>query len=288
MINFDFLKDSMSLDGKVAIVTGASRPHGQGKQVALLLAMRGARVVVTDVDKPDPAMVFDELGIGSASLLAAAVRDIQERGGEAIGVAVDVTRKEQIASCVRKTVETFGGIDILVNNAGNFNGVKPLLDTTDSDWNWGFQVHIKGVANFCAAVIPEMKKRGGGCIVNNVSVAGIAAFAGMSSYVATKHGTVGLTKALADEFGPDNIRVNAVCPGNVWTDISQAEAEDLARRDGSSAAAKIKWMEEMSPFGRYGTAREIAEVMVFLCSPAASFMHGAIVRVDGGMKGLLH
>ena len=288
MINFDALKDSVSLEGKVAIVTGASRPHGQGKQVALLLAIRGAQVVVTDVADADRSMSVDQVGIGDASLLGDVVKEIEELGGEAISMPVDITDKEQIAACVKKTVETFGGIDILVNNAGNFSGGKGLFETTDSDWEWGFKIHMQGVGDFCVAVIPEMRKRGGGCIVNNASIAGIAAFGGMASYSATKHGTVGLTKALADEFGPDNIRVNAICPGNVWSDVSQGEANILAERQGVNPQDVTKWMEDMSSFGRYGTPREMAEVMVFLCSPAASFVHGAIIRVDGGAKGLLH
>ena len=183
----------------------------------------------------------------------------------------------------------FGGIDFLFNNAGTFVGGKPMEDLSESDWDVSCKVHITGVAEFCKLVIPSMKERGGGAIVNNSSALGWGGIANMAGYAATKFGTIGLTKCMADEYGQYNILVNTVCPGNTWTDISQGEIEYQANTLGivETPEDAKKWQEESSPLGRYGTAKELAEAMVFLASPAASFITGATLRVDGGVKGLL-
>jgi 3-oxoacyl-[acyl-carrier protein] reductase len=287
-VNLEELNKSVSLEGKVAIVTGASRPNGLGFAAAKALAVRGANVVVTDISQAVPEMELADWGMGSATMLEGAAAELASFGVDAIAIPVDVTRPEEISVCVNKTLEVFGGIDILINNAGVFVGAKPLADLSAKDWDISCQVHMKGIADFCMAVIPHMKTRGGGAIVNNSSIHGVAAAGGAVAYTATKYGMVGLTKSIADEFGADNIRVNVVCPGNIWTEISRREADLLADRGhAASSDDVIKKMEDECCLGRYGRPDEIGEVMAFLATPAASFITGATIRVDGGIKGYL-
>ena len=287
-MNIDALRESASLEGKVAIVTGASRPGGQGYAAAEALLDRGASVVVTDIAEAAAGMQMEGFGMGSATQLESAVARLIERGGQAMACTVDVTDKEQIQACVDQVIAAHGGVDILVNNAGVFVGAKPLEQITDADWELSFNVHMKGISDFCRAVVPSMRSRGGGVIINNSSIHGVAAAGGALGYSSTKYGMVGLSKSLADELGPDNIRVNVVCPGNIWTDISQREAELLAQREGApSADTIIARMEDECALGRYGSAAEIGQVMAFLASPAAAFITGASIRVDGGIKGYL-
>ena len=284
-MNIDELIKSQSLDGQVAIVTGASRPNGQGRAISKALAVRGAKLVMTDLEGDDPRYNYEGLGVGSAEELADAVEAVKALGTEAIGVTADVTDKAQIQAVVDAAVGAFGGIDILVNNAGSLHG-DFIADLTDDVWDASYRVNLKAPVDFAAAVVPHMRERGGGSIVQNTSVAGIVAFAGGGCYSGTKHGAVGMMKVMAEEFGPDNIRVNAVCPGNVWTDISQREAELFTERGFAESPEQfIQTLKDMSSLpGRYATPEDIAEAVAFLCTPGAKFITGITLRVDGGIS----
>ena len=284
-MNIDELIKSQSLDGQVAIVTGASRPNGQGRAISKALAVRGAKLVMTDLKGDDPRYNYEGLGVGSAEELADAVEAVKALGTEAIGVTADVTDKAQIQEVVDAAVGAFGGIDILVNNAGSLHG-DFIADLTDDVWDASYRVNLKAPVDFAAAVVPHMRERGGGSIVQNTSVAGIVAFAGGGCYSGTKHGAVGMMKVMAEEFGPDNIRVNAVCPGNVWTDISQREAELFTERGFAESPEQfIQTLKDMSSLpGRYATPEDIAEAVAFLCTPGAKFITGITLRVDGGIS----
>jgi 3-oxoacyl-[acyl-carrier protein] reductase len=187
------------LEGKVAIVTGAGRPKGMGRASALKLAEQGASVVVTDLaQKREDLMIEGLLGIGDEpGALEKVVSEIEALGSKGLAMAVDVTDTDQIRACVEKTCETFGGVDILFNNAGTAIGVGPFLDILSANWDLSWQVNVKGMMEFCRAVIPRMIERGGGSIINNASMAGLGAEPGYGAYVVTKFAVVGLTKLLA-------------------------------------------------------------------------------------------
>ena len=284
-MNIEELRKSQSLEGQVAIVTGASRPNGQGRAISKALAVRGAKLVMTDLEGDDPRYNYEGLGVGSAQELADAVEAVKALGTEAVGVTADVTDKAQIQAVVDAAVGAFGGIDILVNNAGSMHG-HFIADLTDDMWDASYRVNVKAPVDFAAAVVPHMRERGGGSIVQNTSVAGIVAFAGGGCYSGTKHGAVGMMKVMAEEFGPDNIRVNAVCPGNVWTDVSQREAELFTERGFAESPEQfIRTLKDMASLpGRYATPEDIAEAVAFLCTPGAKFITGITLRVDGGIN----
>lgn len=265
------------LQGKVVVITGAGRNQGMGRATALKFAARGSRVVVTDLVRETHAD-DDRAGLEAVAEQAKAAGT---EGSETLAIAVDVTDREQVEACVRQTVATFGTVDVLVNNAGTAVGAGPFLEQTDEQWNLSYAVHIEGTRNFCQAVIPIMQQRGGGAIVNNASMLGIAAEPFAAAYIATKFGVVGLTKAIAAEFGNDNIRCNAVCPGSIKTQMQDESVERLAGWHGTSV--EDAWREvERNALGRSAEPEEVAEVIVWLASPAASFVSGAAIPVTGG------
>lgn len=260
-------------DGKVVIITGAGRPKGMGRAAALRFAENGARVVITDLIRPDHADT-DHV------LLQTVVEEVRATGAEALGIGVDVTQRDQVQRCVAHTVEKLGGIDILVNNAGTAIGAGPLLEQTDHQWETSFRVHLMGTLYFCQAVIPAMQAAGGGAIVNNSSMLGLAAEPFTGAYTATKFGVVGLTKVIAAEFGKDNIRCNAVCPGSVATQMQADGMERFAAWAGVSV--EEAWEDaQRNALGRTATPAEIADVMVWLASPQSSFVSGAAIPVTG-------
>lgn len=270
-----------SLAGKVAIVTGASRPHGMGYAAARSLASRGATVVITDL--PTAKEEYDVgAGLGSSETLKEAVAGLRSEGLQVDGVPLDLTDPDSIRACIANTVELFGGVDILVNNAGVFVGSKAFEELSPRDWEISFQVHVMGPQLLIRAVLPSMRKRGGGSIINNASNWGMGGFPNATAYVATKTALVGLTKALALDLGSDNIRVNAIAPGGINTDISQTEFEYIASLEGVTAEDVAKSQSEGCGLKRRGDPSEVGEAVAFLASPQSSFVNGAILPVDGG------
>ena len=264
----------ISLAGRVAIVTGAAHPLGMGYAACLKFAAAGAKVVVTDLcNDGDSRAELDE----RASELVA-------NGGEAIAIPVDITNRDQIAQCVEQVLATYGQIDYLFNNAGTPIGVGDFLTMNDQQWDISYQVNLKGIVNFCQAVLPSLIAQGGGAIVNNASLAGLGAIPQMAAYTATKFAVVGLTKALASEFGSNGVRVNAVCPGMIWTQMGQIEVEHQVRPGESTEAAKQRLVSaDLVPLERWAAASEVADAVIYLVSDSASYVSGVALPVAGGM-----
>jgi 3-oxoacyl-[acyl-carrier protein] reductase len=217
------------LKDKVAIVTGSS--SGIGKAIALRFGAEGAKVVVT---------------ARRLKLCEQTVQEIAKQGGEAWAIRTDVADERQVEELIEQTVKRYGRLDILVNNAGIFGG-KRLADTSTKDFDEVMNVNLRGTFFCCRAGFKQMKKQGGGTIINTSSVAGVQAWAGTGTYSASKHGIMALTKSLADEGRAHHIKVSALCPGAVADDLVDASPEEILRS------------EKIDPF-------DVAEAAVYLAT----------------------
>lgn len=250
----------MDFTGKVAVVTGGA--HGIGRATALAFARHGARVVVVDRDGEGAAAVAAELG-----------------AGRAIACTADVTRTADVAAYVKATLDAFGRIDCFHNNAGIEGKVAPTAEYDEAVFDAVIGVNVKGVFLGLRHVLPVMVRQGAGAVVNTASIAGLVGTPGMPAYVASKHAVIGLTKVAAGEVGPLGIRVNAVCPGPIATRM----IEDIARQVSPNNPEGVEQRYTAGiPLRRYGTAEEVAGVVLFLCSDLASNVTGAQYVVDGG------
>ncbi len=276
------------LTGKVALVTGAGRPRGIGWAAAVEMAKRGAAVVVTDMARPGPRIGGLATVAEDSSGLHDAVAEIESFGGRAVAIPLDVTNETAVQSAVSATISEFGGIDILFNNAGTPVGVKPFLDLTTDDWMRSWNVHVMGCVFMSRAVIPLMKERGGGVIINNSSASGLRALPDYAGYTATKHALIGLTKTLALEFGPDGIRAVAICPGDIATDMADLGIVLAAQEAGIDPSEQ----ESLAPLDtialrRRGEPAEVGRLVAWLASDEASYVSGNALLIDGAlMEGL--
>ena len=248
------------LEGKSALVTGGA--SGIGRATALAFAREGARVAVADIMQ-DAAQ--------------RTVNEIKAMGGQALAIACDVTDDDAVKAMIAATVDAFGSLDCAFNNAGiapyqvNAGGQK-IADVAPEAWRRLIDVNLTGVWLCLRHEVAQMRAQGsGGVIINTASILGLVGTATSSAYVAAKHGVVGLTKVAAADHAEDDIRVNAVCPGYIETPMT----EETMRRRGERIMARV-------PMARMGKAAEIAEAVVWLCSPKASFVTGVSWAVDGG------
>ena len=245
------------LDGKIALITGAG--SGIGRASALTFAREGAKVAVAD-----------KLVDGGRET----VRMVEAAGGTASFIEVDVSDAASVEAMVNATVETYGRIDCAYNNAGIEGQVAPTDSYADDMFDRVIAVNLTGVWLCMKYEIPRLLEQGGGAIVNTASGAGLIGVAGLSAYVASKHGVIGLTKTAALEYAKSGIRVNAVCPGLIQTPMVERLTADQPQLGEALVA--------MEPVGRTGRPEEIAESVVWLCSDAASFVTGHAISVDGG------
>ena len=246
------------LPDKVAIVTGAA--NGIGRAIAIRFAAEGARVVVSDRDTAHGQELV-------GSIVAA--------GGQAVFVRADVSMDHDMDLLFRRALDIYGGVHIMVNNAG-IEGANVAIGKYDiAEFDRVIDVNLRGVFLGMQAALKHMATSGGGVILNMSSVAGLKGFATLAPYTASKHAVIGLTKAAALEYAAQHIRVNAICPGAVVTDMIHR----ITKNDPAVEASYAK----LQPIGRMGTPDEIAEVALFLCSDASSFLTGVALPADGGI-----
>ncbi len=250
---------SNNLAGKRALVTGGA--SGIGRATALLLARQGVAVAVADLDE-----------VGGRAVTQAIV----DGGGQAIFTRCDVSRASDCQRAVQRAVEQWGGLDILFNNAGIIRRAT-VLETTEDEWDRVMAVNVKSVFLLSKYAIPVMAQAGGGVIINTASGWGLVGGREAASYCASKGAVVNLTRALALDHGPQNIRVNCICPGDTDTPMLRSEAQQLgeAEQDFMAGAAD-------RPLRRVGTPEDIAQAVLYLAGDASAFVTGASLVVDGG------
>lgn len=247
------------MEGKVALVTGGG--FGIGRATAMAFGREGAKVAVADIN----------VDAGQET-----VADINELGGDSTFVHADVSRSSEVEAMINKVVQVYGRLDCAYNNAGIEGGSTVRLHEYPEDhWDRLMSINLKGVWLCLKYEIPVMLEQGGGAIVNTASGAGLVGSRLLSAYTASKHGVVGLTKSAALEYAPDGVRVNAVCPGLIDTGMIQRLFVSRANYDST--------LSSKEPTAPLGKPQEVAEVVVWLCSDAASFVTGHAMSVDGGM-----
>jgi NAD(P)-dependent dehydrogenase (short-subunit alcohol dehydrogenase family) len=270
------------LDGMVALVTGAASRRGLGRGMALAFASAGADIVVTDVGRRSlvaRAESDDWRGLDSI------VDEIEARGRKAIGLELDVRSEEQIKNVVAAALQRFGRIDIAVNNAAapQEPTVAAGWDITLDEWNAQFAVNLTGPFLVCRNVIPHMVERGSGSIINMSSVAGKRPLPRRPAYNAAKHGIIGLTRCFASELASKGVTCNAICPGIIDTDRGHARETPMQRVDALGRPVSTEeWAKSEIPAGHRGTPDDIANLAVFLASPASRYLTGQAINVDGG------
>ncbi|OIO32976.1 MAG: 3-oxoacyl-[acyl-carrier-protein] reductase [Candidatus Omnitrophica bacterium CG1_02_40_15] len=242
------------LEGKLAIITGGAR--GIGKEIAMLFAKEGANIAICDVNLEEAEKT---------------AKEIQDLGRESLAFKVDVTEQSQIQGMVDKILDKFNKIDILINNAG-ITKDNLLLRMSEEEWDKVIAVNLKGTFLCTKIVSKVMLKQRFGKIVNLASIIGIMGNAGQANYAASKAGIIGLTKSVAKELASRNICVNAIAPGFIKTDMTARLPEEVQKK-----------MLSVIPLARFGEAKDVADLALFLSSGSSSYITGQVIQVDGGM-----
>jgi NAD(P)-dependent dehydrogenase (short-subunit alcohol dehydrogenase family) len=245
-------------EDKVVIVTGAA--GGIGRAAALSFAKEGAKVVVADIQEKGGQQT---------------VADIKSAGGEAIFVKTDVTKSAEVAAMVKTAVSTYGRLDCAYNNAATEGAAGPIADCTEENWDKVINTNLKGIWLCMKYELEVMLKQGSGAIVNCSSLTGIVGFPNVAAYTASKHGVLGLTKAASLDYAKSGVRINAVCPGIIDT--------DMAGRFAGGNPEVLAYLATLEPIGRLGKPEEVAAAALWLASDEASFVNGTGLVVDAGM-----
>ncbi|RKP51143.1 SDR family oxidoreductase [Trinickia fusca] len=255
------------LAGKVALVTGAGR--GIGAAIAKAFACEGAALVLAELDEQAGRQVAAEI-------------EAQTRGARVLAVRTDVTQAASVHAAVEAAEQRFGALDVLVNNAG-INVFCDPLSMTDDDWRRCFAVDLDGVWNGCRAVLPGMVERGRGSIINIASTHAFKIIPGCFPYPVAKHGVIGLTRALGIEYAARQVRVNAIAPGYIETQLTHDWWNAQPQPDEARCATL-----ELQPMKRIGRPEEVAMTAVFLASDEAPFINASCITIDGGRSALYH
>lgn len=249
------MESTKKMEGKIVMVTGSAM--GIGLSCANAFAYAGATVIMADIQKPDEQ-----------------AQELIDAGYKAVAYKCDVSDVQAVKAMIDWIVSTYGRLDAAHNNAGIQTPQRPMAEITDDEFDRTVAVDLKGVWNCMKFEIEQMLKQGGGNIVNTSSQGGVTAFSGQAAYISCKHGVIGMTRTAAMDYAAKGIRINAVCPGVILTPM----AEDLIRRNPKIEEELIRDI----PAGRLGKPEEIADAVLWLCSPEASFVHGHALLVDGG------
>ncbi len=249
---------NISFENQVALVTGAA--SGMGLATARAFAESGAKVVLADF---------------RADVVKAEAEKLVAEGQTAIAIGCDVSEDRQIEAMIARTVTEFGRLDVAFNNAGVMAKIAPIAESTHAEWERVIGINLRGVWNCMRHELRQMEKQGSGAIVNNASVGALTGNPGIASYIASKHGVVGLTRTAALEYIDKGIRVNAVNPGLIDTQV----ARDVVSGDEQAYSEFAKRV----PIGRAGRPEEIASAVLWLCSSGASYVVGQALTIDGGL-----
>ncbi|MCY3770812.1 MAG: SDR family NAD(P)-dependent oxidoreductase [Gemmatimonadetes bacterium] len=257
------------IDGAIAVVTGAAQGLGLG--IAERLARNGATAVMADLQREK---VEEEAG------------KLRRQGLEAVPGYLDVSDSASVTAFFDEVVEAHGRLDILVNNAGVGQQVTPVVELDDGEWDRVIRVTLTGTFYCCRAAGGIMERQESGCILNISSINGQNPAALVAAYNVAKEGVISLTRTLALELAAYGVRVNAVCPGPVYTEFNRSNMAQRSRTLGLTEEQMIERIRSAIPLGRWGEPEDIANGVAFLCSPAAGWITGEVLRVSGGMEGV--
>jgi 3-oxoacyl-[acyl-carrier protein] reductase len=257
------------LDGKVAMVTGAAQ--GLGLTIAEQFATAGAKVTLADLQ---------------LEKAQSAANGLCQAGGTATALQLDVTDSSQVNDVVDRITNEQGSLDILVNSAGLGQNVTPIVELSDDEWRRVLDVNLTGTFNCCRAAARRMETQESGAIVNVASINGQNPAALVASYNVSKAGVISLTRTLAMELAAYGVRVNAVSPGPVYTEFNRKVMAQRCQSLNLTEEEMVERIRQAVPLGRWGEPMDIAATVAFLCSPAASWITGEVLRVSGGLEGV--